>query len=119
MPASKYFSIKEVSCHHCGEDKADPAFLKKLDALRLEWGEPLNVSCVYRCPVHNKAIGGAEHSRHLVGDAADILIGKYDPAKQYRLLKLIVELGFTVGVRSNIFHVDTRPGLPIVFTYSA
>lgn len=119
MPASKYFSLKEISCSHCGEDKADPGFLKKLDGLRTEWGEALNVSCVYRCPVHNKKIGGAEHSRHLLGDAADIIVANYAPAKKYRLLKLIMELGFTVGVRADILHIDCRPGAPIMFTYSA
>jgi zinc D-Ala-D-Ala carboxypeptidase len=44
----------------------------KLQALRKDFGKPIRVSSGFRSFTCNKAVGGAEHSRHLAGDAADL-----------------------------------------------
>lgn len=39
-------------------------------------GQQINVTCVYRCPVHNTAIGSKSiDSKHLIGKAMDIDMG--------------------------------------------
>lgn len=48
-----------------------PALLEALEALRAKSG-PLAVTSGYRCPRHNKAVGGAPHSYHVRGMAADL-----------------------------------------------
>ena len=45
-----------------------------LDPLRHEYGGPIYVSSGYRCPRLNKAVGGAETSQHVKGEAADIYV---------------------------------------------
>ena len=44
-----------------------------LDPLREAWGSPILVNSGYRCPVLNKAVGGAKTSAHLCGFAVDII----------------------------------------------
>lgn len=45
-----------------------------LEKVRLVVGSPLTVISGHRCEAHNKAVGGAEDSRHLYGDAVDIKV---------------------------------------------
>lgn len=115
---SKYFSVKELQCH-CPrkENGIDPNFVKRLDELREKFGRPLLLNRAYSCPEHNAAVGGAPKSQHMTGCAADINVSKMNAVDKYTLLKLVINLGFTVGVRDDILHVDTRVGLPIYFTY--
>jgi len=46
-----------------------------LDPLRELWGHPLRVTSGYRCQALNRAVGGARHSQHMRGQAADITTG--------------------------------------------
>lgn len=46
-----------------------------LDPLRIWYGKPITVNSGYRCPVLNKAVGGAATSQHMSGQAADIDTG--------------------------------------------
>ena len=56
-----------------------------LDPIREAWGEPIVVSSGYRCRELNELVGGATHSHHLLGCAAD-LIGGLPLNSQARLL---------------------------------
>lgn len=40
--------------------------------IRTAWGKPLKISSGYRCPAHNKAIGGSYLSVHMFGLALDL-----------------------------------------------
>jgi uncharacterized protein YcbK (DUF882 family) len=116
---SKYFSEKEQACPCCKVNKVDPNFIKRLDELREKFGKPISVSSMYRCANHNAAVGGVPKSQHVNGIAADLFVLNMNAVDKYLLLKDIVTLGFTVGVRDDILHVDTRAGLPIYFTYKS
>ena len=61
-----------------------------LDPIREAWGEPIVVSSGYRCKELNNLVGGAQHSHHLIGCAADIIAGNRDDHR--RLFKLIVQM---------------------------
>ena len=43
-----------------------------LDPAREALGKPVVVNSGFRCPLHNKAVGGACNSQHVKGEAADI-----------------------------------------------
>jgi uncharacterized protein YcbK (DUF882 family) len=45
-----------------------------LELIRELVGEPVHIISGYRCPEHNKQIGGARSSEHLTGRAADLKI---------------------------------------------
>ncbi len=47
---------------------------KVLEPVRVLAGQPVRVNSGYRCPALNAAIGGAEESQHLFGEAADITL---------------------------------------------
>lgn len=68
------FKIEEFLCRHCGEgaDIVKPELLTALQKLRDMYGKPMTVSNGFRCEKHNSEVGGAKHSSHLVGMAADI-----------------------------------------------
>ena len=59
-----------------------------LDPLRRVWGRPIVISSGYRCPELNILIGGAKHSHHLLGCAADLRAGSPD---DHRLLFRLIQ----------------------------
>ena len=61
-----------------------------LDPIRETWGEPIVVSSGYRCKELNELIGGAKHSHHLIGCAADLIAG--NRADHRRLFELIQQM---------------------------
>ena len=106
-----YFSVDELKCKGTDECEMDEGFMKKLEALRHEFNEPMIVSSGYRHESYNQVIGGAKNSPHLYGKAVDIVIsGK----SAYRLMKLAIQHGFTgIGVsqrgphEKRFLHIDT------------
>lgn len=65
---------------------------KILQPLRNEWSAPVIVTCGYRCPAVNKAVGGVANSDHLYGNAADIRTVSDTPANNKKLFDLAVKL---------------------------
>ena len=61
-----------------------------LDPIREAWGEPIVVSSGYRCKELNALVGGAHHSHHLLGCAADLIAGS--KADHQRLFQLIQQM---------------------------
>lgn len=83
----KYFSIEELTAsteaRKMGIDNTPTSEVianltalveAVLDPLRERYGHPIIVSSGYRCPRLNKAVGGAETSQHVKGEAADIYV---------------------------------------------
>lgn len=109
---SKYFTDEELRCKCCGElppGGIDPHLLDVLDDIREEVGQPLELSCAYRCPKHNEEVGGVSNSQHVEGTAADILV----PAcwKVDELADVARRCGADgIGLYYNqdFVHVDTR-----------
>lgn len=59
-----------------------------LDKVRELWGKPIGVNSGYRSPELNRAVGGAQNSQHLRGEAADITTGS--KVNNRKLFDLIV-----------------------------
>lgn len=105
MRLSPHFVEREFACKHCGRVRVSPHLVQHLERLRALVGRPCNIVSGYRCAEHNAAVGGASRSRHLHGDAADLIRG-------YATLDQAVAAGFTgIGTRGiYAVHVDVRPG---------
>lgn len=70
---SPHFTTHEMGCKHCGRVHVDGRLLEALEVTRRRQGDrPIVIISGYRCAVHNHRVGGAEHSQHLVGRAADL-----------------------------------------------
>ena len=120
MQISKYISEEEYRCRHCHQLPVDfdsgnlniarSTILYGFDAIRVEWGRPLRVSCGYRCQTHNQLINGAPLSAHQFGIALDIDVSTVDEVEQ--LAQLIESLfpEFRRGeytVSGTFIHLDT------------
>ena len=75
----KNFSPAEIACRGTGKLKINTEAMDKLQALRTKLGKPLIVRSAYRSPEHNKAVGGAKASKHMLGEAFDISMANHDP----------------------------------------
>lgn len=108
-----YFRPFEFQCccrHECGKGFAqmDMAFLNKLEFARMISGVPYKLSSAFRCPEHNKDVGGSEDSSHLKGFAVDIKTP--DSRTRFKVLYGLIKAGFTrIGVYETFIHVDDDP----------
>ena len=120
--ASRYFSDWELMCHgkgqghcDCGIETAENVslrLLELLDILRENIGGPVEISCAYRCPEHNDAVGGVPNSQHVQGTAADIQTPDYPHCNTPEKLRWYCEqLPFDgIGLYDWGCHVDVRDG---------
>jgi uncharacterized protein YcbK (DUF882 family) len=112
---SNHFNSSEFECPCSAckdkEQYIDEELISKLEEVRVEYGSGIVINSGYRCPSHNKKIGGKENSSHMKGLAADP-----SPArKTLDDLDLLYELCFNKfdnigdGRKKGFVHVDTRP----------
>jgi len=74
QPISEHFTREEMACRCCGLDITDPRLVAALEDLRRGVRAPIHVLSGCRCLEHNRAVGGAKDSQHLLGTAADITV---------------------------------------------
>lgn len=70
----RYFQRNEFECPCCGQVHVNCGLVVTLDMARAAAGVPFQVTSGWRCFKHNREVGGAENSRHMVGLAADIAL---------------------------------------------
>lgn len=98
-----HFSERELRCRHCGVNETRPELVAALEKLRAAVGGPVVLRSAYRCPVHNRRVGGVAKSQHLYGFAADLRDGISE--RRVRALKLFSGIGVADGL---VVHVDVR-----------
>jgi uncharacterized protein YcbK (DUF882 family) len=108
---SPHFSTEQFACPHCGRCRVSGRLIDALEDLRALANGPIKVSSGYRCPDHNRELGGQPDSEHLLGDAADIRIVGYNVKQMVALAALVP--AFAVGgigaYDGGFIHVDVRP----------
>ena len=120
MNLSEHFTVEEFECKcGCGFRFPSQKLIDNLELLRAALGDkPIIPKSGNRCPPHNKAEGGAPHSQHIRGAAADIYVPGMTPAEVMAVAETIGPVvgkpnevdGFGgLGVGSTIIHVDVRP----------
>jgi hypothetical protein len=76
IPLTIYFSLKEFEDPTTGQVLIDARFLAVLHELRQKFGKPIRITSGYRTPSHNREVGGVTNSRHLTGQAADLVVAE-------------------------------------------
>jgi len=106
----KYFIAYEFSCPHCGECLIDTNLVELLDNIREKIKSPLIITSGFRCEEHNKKIGGAPKSKHLLGIASDIIAPKLTVKELFRITENILGNRGGLGYypARGFIHIDTR-----------
>lgn len=75
-------------------------------------GQRILLHAGYRCARHNREVGGAPHSEHLEGLAADVSVPGLSLQKMYELALEVPQFAERgIGVYAGDFvHVDVRDG---------
>ena len=103
------FSPAEIASRSDGEIKINTQAMDKLQSLRNRLGKPLIVNSGYRSPAHNRAVGGAPASKHMLGTAFDISMSNHDPVAFEAAARAVGFLGFGTYPRSDFMHIDLGP----------
>lgn len=117
---SVHFVMREFECR-CGCRMPTPVRARvhtlcvALERLRAELGRPVRVNSGYRCPAHNRAVGGARASQHVLGCAVDLSVAGMTGAELAARLESLIARGAIpdggIGLypdRPSIVHYDQR-----------
>ena len=135
---SKHFKLSEFECKGktcCGYSvKLTPGLLTTLELI---WSyvnatlgpvthpHPISLVSGYRCPEHNRRVGGVANSYHVQGQAADLTSPGLKKTRLAALVRELAESGLFpfrvgyykrtyMGYEHHVLHVDTGEG-PTVF----
>ena len=122
----KYFTLDETQCKATLTTRFADIFPDAIADLREAYGQPMKLISCCRSSGHNAAVGGAKGSLHIYDTregtcAADVSI--QDGSSRARLVKLALDMGWSVGVKQGMVHLDCRtlvyPNDPqVLFLYS-
>jgi hypothetical protein len=107
------FSAQEFNCRHTGKNEMQHEFMVKLQAIRTEFGKPMDPSSGYRHPTHpieaRKTHSNGEHTQ---GNCCDIRCT--NSADRFRLIELALKHGITrIGIAKTFLHLGIGgKGLP-------
>jgi hypothetical protein len=119
-----HFTWAEAACHDGTEvplelqPNARRLAREVLEGLRARFGGSLIPISWYRSPWHNKAVSGAEFSRHLTAEAADVRPADLTELPRLRaVVETMIHQGELpalggLGVYPGWLHLDCRPRPP-------
>ncbi|MEI3250820.1 MAG: D-Ala-D-Ala carboxypeptidase family metallohydrolase [Faecalibacterium sp.] len=111
------FTVREFRCRD-GSDVVmiDESLVVLLQCIREHFGKPITITSGYRTAAHNKSVGGAKSSQHLLGRAADIQVAGVSVEDVAAYAESLLPGwggvgGYPVkaGRAKGWVHVDTRP----------
>ncbi len=105
---TKHFNESELACKCCNETKPNSELVAVLELVRNYFGAPVTVNSGYRCEKHNKSVGGAKGSKHLLGIAADIVVKGIKPSDVYTFLNSTFPNRYGIGEYNTFTHIDVR-----------
>lgn len=110
----KNFQSTEFDCHGngcCSTTVINEKLVQYLQQIREHFQKTVTITSAYRCPVHNKNVNGATGSRHVKGDAADIVVNGVTPAEVAKYAESIGIKGiglYDTTKDGHFVHIDTR-----------
>ena len=108
----RYFSRQEpyigCSCGQCGGFPVEPSekLMRLADAVRAAAGRPMVPTSTVRCRAHNKAVGGVENSRHLLGKAMDFSIPGWSADRTLALVRQQKAARYAYAIDGTHVHMD-------------
>jgi uncharacterized protein YcbK (DUF882 family) len=110
---SANFSKSEFACRcGCGLDSISIDLVNSLQLVRDALNKPILITSGIRCVKHNKNCGGAKHSQHLFGTAADIHVKDMNVKALHDFIKSNNAIFGFKGIgfypKQGFVHVDIR-----------
>jgi hypothetical protein len=125
---SSHFGTEELRCHGegCGQpgcplNLCTQKLVDVLEEFRAKVGKPVIVDSAYRCAFHNENIAvAAQHSQHVLGNAADIRVDGMSAAQLEEIALTIQEInGLGRDDFENYIHIDVRDSPRATWCYNA
>ena len=112
---SDHFSSSEFACQcGCGygtnPGDVDERLIRILEDMRTWLQRPIVITSGCRCRYHNGAVGGATFSRHVTGEAADLLVRGGRERHEMILAATVTYGAEGIGIANNFFHIDVHHG---------
>ena len=125
MLVNPYFKISEFRCK-CGkcqmpENVPGDKLINALVWVRETFNAPVIINSGYRCPEHNKRVGGAPKSQHSdwgnqTGGAADFVVKGHKTEEVFKVvMDKFKDKGFGIAIKRNpnnpyggFVHLDSR-----------
>ena len=106
---SENFQVSEFKCND-GSDKVliSDELVSLLQDIRDHFGKAVVINSAYRTETYNKKVGGATHSQHILGTAADIVISGVSPLEVAQYAEYLQPNSGGIGVYTSFTHVDVR-----------
>jgi len=107
------FKKAEFDCKHTGENNMQHEFMEKLQAIRREYGKPMQIMSGFRSVKHPvEARKSHSNGEHTQGFCADVLCN--NGADRFRLIQIALKHGITrIGVAKTFLHLGIGGvGLP-------
>lgn len=99
----------------CGVNGCTQELVDVLERLRQLVSGPLIVNSAYRCPRHNKEVGGQPKSEHMLGLAADVRAFGMTAAQLEKIALTIPEIhGLGRADCQKYIHIDVRNTVTLV-----
>jgi uncharacterized protein YcbK (DUF882 family) len=110
---SANFSKNEFSCHcGCGTNHVNSDLVNALQLVRDALNVSIHILSGVRCEFHNAKQGGARHSQHLLGNAADIFVDSMNVKALHDFIKtnncIFGFRGIGFYQKKGFVHVDVR-----------
>lgn len=106
---SKHFNRSEFNCScGCRPIAVDKELVEVLEFIRESMNSPVTINSAYRCPEHNKRVGGASNSMHLTGKAADIVVRDFAPEYVQKFIETNYPDSYGLGKYNTFTHIDVR-----------
>jgi len=117
MQITNNFNLSEFQCK-CGCRMPSKVFdnvlllAEQLQVLRDALDTPIHLTNAYRCVTHNREVGGAKNSQHLLGKAADIQIEHLTPREISTTIEIFIDEGLMkqggLATYETFVHYDIR-----------
>ena len=110
MWLSRNFREPEFWCPCCGLYRPSTRLILALEKLRRMAGNsPVTITSGTRCVRYNEAVGGVKYSKHLTGEAADVVVRGLHPEEVAILVEEITPFrNGGVGIYETFVHLDVR-----------
>lgn len=109
---SRHFVRGEFACKcGCGLADPDPGLIDVLERVRDAIDSPLIIVSGHRCERHNRNVGGAKRSYHVLGKAADVRAARAPLASVYNAAAAVLRGRGGLKMYKTFVHIDVRDGL--------